>query len=257
MSSGSDDESYIYEAERKAKQIYLNEEIIDSNYDPELFMLFCSERKEPNLDVWDFEELQKCVQDFKMVYRRGQTLKDIQDAEKKNPKQKPKIVNPVVEEMKNKETVEPQPESKNPEKIENLQSKNPEKIENLQSKNPEKIENLQTKNSEKQEKIEAQTSEILENYSKNFKSEKNPTKTEEKGDNALKSKIFSTEGSHNISQPTEISDGKFLINCIKLEETILSKTEDLKFIINKPEHVVAGLLSSDYYLYPVMTLPLN
>lgn len=249
MSSGSDDESYIYEAERKAKQIYLNEEIIDSNYDPELFMLFCSERKEPNLDVWDFEELQKCVQDFKMVYRRGQTLKDIQDAEKKNPKQKPKIVSPLVEEIKNKQTVEPQPESKNPEKIENLQTKNPEKIENS--------ENLQKKNSEKPEKIETQTSEILKNYSKNFKTEKNPTKTEEKGDNALKSKIFSTEGSHNISQPTEISDGKFLINCIKLEETILSKTEDLKFIINKPEHVVAGLLSSDYYLYPVMTLPLN
>ena len=45
-----DDESYIGVAERKAKQNYLNEEIVDNNFDPQLFMMFCSQTKEPDLD---------------------------------------------------------------------------------------------------------------------------------------------------------------------------------------------------------------
>ena len=45
-----DDESYIIEAERKAKQNYLNEEILDNNYDPELFMMFCGNKKGSDID---------------------------------------------------------------------------------------------------------------------------------------------------------------------------------------------------------------
>ena len=77
MSSDSDDESYIVNAERKAKQNYLFEEIIENNYDPKLFTVFCEKTKPPDLDYWSFDELVECVAKFKMVYRRGQTFEDV------------------------------------------------------------------------------------------------------------------------------------------------------------------------------------
>ena len=83
MDSSSDDESYIIEAERKAKQNYLTEEVLDCNYDPDLFMMFCAEKKEANIDAWSFDELQECVHEFKMTYRRGQTLADVKEAREK------------------------------------------------------------------------------------------------------------------------------------------------------------------------------
>lgn len=89
MSSGSDDESYILSAERKAKQNYLFEEIIENYYDPELFTLFCSKTKTPDLDYWTFDELQECVSKFKQKYRRGQTLQEVLNQEAKtNPREK-------------------------------------------------------------------------------------------------------------------------------------------------------------------------
>ena len=46
-----DDDTYIIEAERKAKQNYLTEEIIENNYDPDLFMMFCGTRKGADIDL--------------------------------------------------------------------------------------------------------------------------------------------------------------------------------------------------------------
>lgn len=72
-----EDDSYILRAERDAKQNYLREEIIENNYDGELFMWYISSIREANIDDWDFEDLQQAVRDFKMKYRRGQTLDEV------------------------------------------------------------------------------------------------------------------------------------------------------------------------------------
>lgn len=53
------------------KQKYLNEEIIEKNYDPNLFTVFCESQKEPNLDLWTLEELKICVEEFKKGVREG------------------------------------------------------------------------------------------------------------------------------------------------------------------------------------------
>ena len=65
MDSDEEDESYIIRAEREAKQQYLREEILELDYDPELFMAYCESIREANIDAWDFEELQDCVLNFK------------------------------------------------------------------------------------------------------------------------------------------------------------------------------------------------
>lgn len=51
--------------ERKRKQDYLREEIIEKQYDPEAFTAFCEEKKGNDIDSWNFEELVNCVIAFK------------------------------------------------------------------------------------------------------------------------------------------------------------------------------------------------
>lgn len=120
MSSDSDDESYIANAERKAKQNYLYEEIIENNYDPELFTMFCSKSKTPDLDFWTFDDLQECVSQFKLKYRRGQTLKEIIDLDPKTQKveqpekvekgEKPKsVVKKIIQKVEKMSESEPNP----------------------------------------------------------------------------------------------------------------------------------------------------
>ena len=72
----SDDENddYIINAERAAKQRYLTEELLDLSYDANLFMDFISKVKEPNIDHWTFEELQDIISKFKMKHRPGDTF---------------------------------------------------------------------------------------------------------------------------------------------------------------------------------------
>lgn len=72
-----EDDGYIVRAEREAKQNYLKEEIIENNYDGQLFMWFISNVREANIDMWEFEDLQQIVREFKMKYRRGQTLEEV------------------------------------------------------------------------------------------------------------------------------------------------------------------------------------
>ncbi|OMJ83240.1 hypothetical protein SteCoe_15895 [Stentor coeruleus] len=77
MSYDEDDEGYVIRAEREAKQNYLREEIIECNYDPELFMWHIESIREANIDSWSFEDLQEVVLGFKMQYRRGENLQEI------------------------------------------------------------------------------------------------------------------------------------------------------------------------------------
>lgn len=44
------DEDYLSEVERKAKQNYLTEEILDMQYDPNLFTYFIEDKKTADLE---------------------------------------------------------------------------------------------------------------------------------------------------------------------------------------------------------------
>jgi hypothetical protein len=91
MSSDSDDESYIASAERKAKQNYLFEEIVENNYDPQLFTYFCELTKPPDLDFWTFDELVDCVAAFKMKFRRGQSFEEVMEKKGNAPQREKKV----------------------------------------------------------------------------------------------------------------------------------------------------------------------
>lgn len=66
-------------SEKETKQQFLVDEIIEQNYDPRLFTMFCEQTKEANLDLWTLEELKTCVLEFKEKYKSGQTVEQLQD----------------------------------------------------------------------------------------------------------------------------------------------------------------------------------
>lgn len=66
-------------SDKEIKQQYLVDEIIEQNYDPRLFTMFCEQTKEANLDLWTLEELKNCVTEFKEKYKSGQTIEQLQD----------------------------------------------------------------------------------------------------------------------------------------------------------------------------------
>lgn len=235
-----DDESYIISAERKAKQNYLTEEILDNHYDPELFMMFCSKIKEPDVDNWTFEELVVCVQDFKMTYRRGTTLKDVLEEEhKKSKSQKPE---PKRSESAKKEALEPvvniiQPKPKTPPKT----PKAPKTSEYILDPLKMHTDN----NKEKLESIE---------------------KLEKRGRSCTGIKYIETtqpkpQSNKSLLSPREEKiqhlEETFPIRCRQLEANELSTCKNLEFVFGEPELVEGGFLSSKFYLYPVRTLPLG
>lgn len=50
--------------ERARKQAYLNEEIIEKNFNPEDFIEFCERSRGADIDLWTLEELKQCVKAF-------------------------------------------------------------------------------------------------------------------------------------------------------------------------------------------------
>lgn len=68
MASDDEDGDYPENKERTAKQKYLNDDLIDLGYNPQLFMEYISRVKEANVDLWTIEELQTIVAEFKAVH---------------------------------------------------------------------------------------------------------------------------------------------------------------------------------------------
>lgn len=64
-----EEDDYLAAAERTAKQQYLKEEIIDANYDPEVFTDYLEKSKGADIDAWTFEELRDCCRSFKNYMR--------------------------------------------------------------------------------------------------------------------------------------------------------------------------------------------
>jgi hypothetical protein len=71
-----DDALYLCEAERKAKQSFLREEVVEAGYPPEAFVAFCELQRGADVDLWSFEELSKCVAEFKMTCRPSEHAKE-------------------------------------------------------------------------------------------------------------------------------------------------------------------------------------
>lgn len=68
MDSDSED-SYMANAERAAKQNYLREEILESGYEPSIFVEYCEAQRGSDVDLWSFEDLKACVAEFRRQYK--------------------------------------------------------------------------------------------------------------------------------------------------------------------------------------------
>ncbi|CAG9316757.1 unnamed protein product [Blepharisma stoltei] len=106
----SDSEDILESAQRKAKQKFLREEVIELNYDPKLFTDFCESQKGSDIDLWTFEEIQECVKEFKLKFRPGETAEEYEEKVKKEKELErrlyeipPKKVQKAVEEYKQQE----------------------------------------------------------------------------------------------------------------------------------------------------------
>lgn len=71
MDYSTPDDEFLLQAQRKAKRSFLAEEIVAAGYSPDLFTLFCEALKGSDIDLWNFEELQDCVRQFKAKYKPG------------------------------------------------------------------------------------------------------------------------------------------------------------------------------------------
>ena len=260
MDSEGDDESYIVEAERKAKQNYLTEEILDSNYDPELFMMFCSTKKGADIDQYTFEELQECVHDFKMTYRRGQSLSEVLELEEKK---KLKETSSLTK-SEAKSAGAPQETPKTAASPRVVEAKKLESVKNpvVEKAVEEKSEN---------DKSEAKTVVPLEGSNEAFlragtvapkskekaliKSNTITAKIEKKQE--IESEVKTTTEEFKSGFEVVVIDQKFSIPCVKAEESPLSSADSLSFIVSDPELVEGGFFSSNYYLYPVKISPID
>lgn len=70
------------------------------------------------------------------------------------------------------------------------------------------------------------------------------------------------ESEYKVTEPPPIVEEKkledrFVMNCIKYEANQLSSAQSLSFEISEPVLVKGGFFSSDYYLFPVRTIPLG
>lgn len=100
-------EDFLAEAERKAKQKFLREEVIELNFDSRLFTYHCESKKAADIDLWTFEELQECVREFKMKYRASQTFEEFEEKLKRDKENEKRLyeipirkVPKAVEELK-------------------------------------------------------------------------------------------------------------------------------------------------------------
>mmetsp|Transcript_18497 Transcript_18497/g.33372 ORF Transcript_18497/g.33372 Transcript_18497/m.33372 type:complete len:212 (-) Transcript_18497:1975-2610(-) len=73
-----EEETYLLEAERKAKQNYLREEVVEAGYSPELFVAYCESQRGADVNLWTFDELHNCVAEFKKLYKPGDMPEAVQ-----------------------------------------------------------------------------------------------------------------------------------------------------------------------------------
>jgi D-ribose pyranose/furanose isomerase RbsD len=281
-----DDESYILEAERKAKQNYLTEEILENNYDPDLFMMFCAEKKEANIDAWTFEDLQECVHQFKMTYRRGDTLKDIQEARagsEEKSKKKHEVPPPEKPVVKEPEPSVIQPKPTNPPPKQPAPSPNPQtvpktetvlkapaasvnplaapKTEPVHKEPPPPPTKLQEKPPIKHESVPntvyATGPVARTNPDSEAKTSEVPLPNESLDKQPYSTYSPAKEPEESKSTDSMKKEEKFSVRCLHAEENDLFRNMPITFNFGDPVLVEGGFFSSNYYVYPVTVLPLN
>ena len=229
MSSSDDEESYLEEAERTAKQKYLREEIIDMEYDPELFTEFFKKMQgEEDIGQCDFQSLEAVVREFKMKFRAGQTLEDV-IAEKQKAEEKEKLLYQLPPkryppEQSSSDSENHQETPKTPEETE----EQPEPLE----ENPVDQTHFWTDRPEHKPEEVPQEQKFMTHR---------PTATQE-----VKSEQDYT--------PPAIKE---TVEAKQAPSTEISTAENLKITVSEPKLMQGGFFSSNYILYVVTTEPLG
>lgn len=224
MSSDSDDESYIVNAERKAKQNYLFEEIIENNYDPKLFTLFCEKTKPPDLDNWSFDELVECVAKFKMEYRRGQTFEDVMGVKNGGSGSNGK---------------------------EDLQGGSKNVVEDVNGKKGSNDESKKITKADSSSFNPNPSASHPANTFQKLKSKEDPLSQIQ---TRPKSNTVPNKSSQNLPDSDSQSSCLYTIRCRTLEPSSISQVSNLEFTLGEPISKDGGFLTPNYYIYPI-TIP--
>lgn len=269
------DDIYILQAERRAKQNFLKEEIIDNGYDPNLFTAFMEEKRSTEIDLWTFEEIQEMTREFRSRFRPETTLESIlEERRKKEEKEKRLYQVPTKYTPKNIE-----PESK---AHQSSSSESESEDKQIPAEDHAEIERRLARKSTSffgdavsDERKEVETSSV---HTATF-----PTEERTKSFNTS---APSTEASHSVSAASsgaQISPDARTASTVEefvlpesydlyyhnkkvdlyskagiaMPDTPLSTTENLEILITDHEIVQTGLLSSNYVAYFIVTKPLG
>lgn len=265
------DDFYILQAERKAKQTFLKEEILDIGYDIELFTAFMDSRRGINIDLWTFEEIQEVVHEFKSRFTIEDTLDSVLERTAKQEETElttDSNLNFTFSEMKNED--EPNPISHS----EVIQHQPEPDL--ITSFTEEHIEVNQSRQSIRTNRLSTNFfgDELDQAPSCPFEEAKGHEITTQASDGHgvnsipspdLSSKVSST--SDSIADFTLPDDFEYKYNNSRanlytkpgtnLPETALSTAHNLSIKVTKHEIVQTGLLSSNYVAYFVYTKPMN
>ncbi|CAG9326669.1 unnamed protein product [Blepharisma stoltei] len=226
MGSEYEEEDFLTEAERKAKRKFLREEILDMHYDQELFTWFFESKEKGDIDDWTFDDLQLCVRQFKLLYRPGQSLEDIENQAKKEEESKNKS-RQIVPSPKNQSAKDS--EEKKSEIDYSIQPHTP-KTNFSDSSNPqvEKLPTAMNENSKNSEEI-----------------------NQPENDPEFDADILVCQD----EDPRHSEEKFYEISCRQLPETELSQYDNLEIDISFPELVQGGLFSPQYLVYTIKTSP--
>lgn len=61
----SEEENYLAEAQRKAKQTFLREEVLQAGLPVDEFTQYLETKRGADIDIWTLKELEECVREFK------------------------------------------------------------------------------------------------------------------------------------------------------------------------------------------------
>lgn len=65
MDKLSDEETYLADAQRKAKQNFLREAVLEEGLPVDEFTDYLDKKRGANIDLWTLPELEQCVREFK------------------------------------------------------------------------------------------------------------------------------------------------------------------------------------------------
>lgn len=229
-----EEEDFLTQAEIKAKKKFLREEILEMHYDPGLFTWFFESRKDAEIDEWTFDELQLCVRQFKLLYRPGQTLDDINEAAD-------------IEEK-----------SKKPKNLHQNNSSVEEKKETFIQEETKSNESKHKQFSDEKSKLEYNP---RSNVSNDPLSSSEQAKThhinakQEDVDPEFDADILRENEEEQVESATQ--DKLFEISCREASETELSQCKNLEIIISMPEIIQGGVFTGEYMIYNLTTNPFN